>query len=744
MAEDVGLMILAFIGVVSIGALAVAAWTTFGGSFRESDDEKDDGKGEKADADTGTQFSRQGSLWPDRDRIRQGIGRLALRILGRPEAMARRLLYLGLFLGVLAIAMSAFLIVGANVSVSAESGPILRSIARLLTDFRLYALAAIVAMLVVRAAFWDILAGVTSRLTPYSKRAVKRYHSEVLSTDGTVRLIGTGDHSEDQLVAKLRRATNPDSDVEDEVPHTSSGERDDGPVAAIDDDREPVAAIPAEFDGTGGEGRDSDTVDGVAMASPAPLLTDVERLDEEIDALADELDALRDELLAADLDPDNAAESLLKDEGPVAPFDLMAEADRALVDEFETTLDTYEQALDRRERLYQEAEAALDAKAVVDDGNTIEDDSEAWGVTDDPTGGGRDASPGGTALRDGDRGVGGASAVETTADPGSQLRQHVQTFLLDFATAANADDLVWRFLLPSGVVAALTFVVLQRLWFHPVVYVAIGAGSLVVGGLYYSGVKWRRRRRLSAAREAPDTGGSGQTACLVKYIQIHGDSAPDAYVAWMGGHVYFSMDRTRFCNKVADRWWHRIHNRAVPPAIEERFAHNARMMLPTTYQTEFADSVEGRAAIQDELVDVVREAENPDGMVPKHALGEKVVDAGGRFGHDPDLVAEEYAHLHGAALAELDVSLENAAGERSGLTVVHLRTGGVLHDLAEIRATFAAEFDPDAEARFSLPDVGDLAPRWDIEMGDLRPLEGAKPDADATEDRTVSPVGAAD
>jgi hypothetical protein len=40
--------------------------------------------------------------------------------------------------------------------------------------------------------------------------------------------------------------------------------------------------------------------------------------------------------------------------------------------------------------------------------------------------------------------------------------------------------------------------------------------------------------------------------------------------------------------------------------------------------------------------------------------------------------------------------------------------------------------------------VGDLAPRWDIEMGDLRPLEGAKPDADATEDRTVSPVGAAD
>jgi hypothetical protein len=148
--------------------------------------------------------------------------------------------------------------------------------------------------------------------------------------------------------------------------------------------------------------------------------------------------------------------------------------------------------------------------------------------------------------------------------------------------------------------------------------------------------------------------------------------------------------------------------------------------------------------MQDELVDVVREAENPDGMVPKHALGEKVVDAGGRFGHDPDLVAEEYQHLHGAALAELDVSLENAAGEQSDLTVVHLRTGGLVHDLAEIRATFAAEFDPDAEARYPLPEVGDLAPQWDIEMGELRPLEGATPDADATEGRNVAPVTGGD
>jgi hypothetical protein len=284
--------------------------------------------------------------------------------------------------------------------------------------------------------------------------------------------------------------------------------------------------------------------------------------------------------------------------------------------------------------------------------------------------------------------------------------------------------------------------VLQRLWFHPVVYLAIGAGSLVGGGLYYATVKWRRRRRLSDARQEPDTGGSGQTACLVKRIAVAGDSAPDAYVAWMGGKVYFSMDRTRFVRKVADRWHHRIHNRRVPPAIEERFAHNARMMLPTTYQTEFADSVEGRAAIQDELVDTVRQAENPDGMVPKHALGEMVVRRGGRFGHDPDLVAEEYQHLHGAALAELDVQMENAAGEQSELTVVHLRTGGVLYDLAEIRATFAAEFDPDAEATYPLPDVGDLAPQWDIEMGALRPLEGATPDADATQDRDVSPVGA--
>ena len=616
-----------------------------------------------------------------RQRLRWAAGRLTLRVIGRPEDTARRLLYAGLFLGILVITMSAFLLVGANVGVSAESGPLLRSLARIVTDFRLYAAVAVLAMLVVRAAFWSILAGVTSRLTPYSKRAVQRYHSEVLSTDGTVRLIGTGRHSKDQLVAKLRRATNPESDIESEVP-TVASKSPDSPTAALGG--EPEAALLSE------------PHEGNSLAML--MLEDVDRLDAEIDRLDDKLDRVAFRAISTDTD------------GTVADYEqIFVEWDRAL---------------ERRDRLYCEGMALLDEMGAHED--TSDDRSEATE----------------TALRDRDRGVESSDATDETTDPSDRLHQTVQTFLLDFATAANADDLVWRFLLPSATLAALTFVVLQGLWFNPVVYVAIGAGSFVGGGLYYATVKWRRRRRLDAARQAPETGGSGQTACLVKCIEIHGDSAPDAYVAWMGGHVYFSMDRTRFCKKIADRWWHRIHNRKVPPAIEERFAHNARMMLPTTYQTEFADSVEGRAAIQDELVDVVREAENPDGMVPKHALGEMVVKAGGRVGHDPDLIAEEYQHLHGAALAELDVSLEDAAGEQAELTVVHLRTGGVLHDLAEIRATFAAEFDPDAEARYPLPDVGDLAPQWDIEMGGFRPLEGATPDADATEGRDVSPVGA--
>lgn len=657
-----------------------------------------------------------------RERLRWALGRVALRLLGRPEDTARRLLYVGLFLGVLVIAMSAFLLASAKIEVSAESGPLLRSLARLLTDFRLYAVVAVIAMLVVRSTFWSILAGVTSRLTPYSNRAVKRYHSEVLSTDGTVRLIGTSKHSTDQLVAKLRRATNPDSDVANEMPRTASTTgTTEGPAAALGDG--PAGALPAEP-------ADADEAAETTLATA--LLADVERLDAEIDTLGDDLDALGDRLLSADVDPDAVGEALQSDEERFAPFDLMGEADRALADEYERKLDAYERKLNCRDRLFAEAEAAiedLDEPATEDDSSDTEDATAT------------DTGTSGTALRDADRGVGAVDAGDEPANPADRLQQSIQTFLLDFATAANADDLVWRFLLPSTTIAALTFVVLQRLWFHPVVYVAIFTGSLVGGGLYYSAVKWRRRRRLASARQEPQTGGSGQTACLVKHIQLRGDSAPDAYVAWMGGRVYFSMDRTRFCNKVADRWHHRIHNRTVPPAIEERFAHNARMMLPTTYQTEFADSVEGRAAIQDELVDTVRKATNPDGMVPKHALGEKVVNAGGRFGHDPNLVAEEYRHLHGAALAELDVSLENASGEQTDLTVVHLRTGGVLHDLAEIRATFAAEFDPDAEARYPLPDVGDLDPQWDIEMGDLRPLEGATPDADATEGRNVAAIG---
>lgn len=561
--------------------------------------------------------------------VREWLARWVLRGIGSPQRSARRLRYLVVLVAVAGLVSVVWAIANWRIDIQAESGPILRGIARLLTNWYLYVAVMALAVAAVRALYWDRLAAVTATHTAYSKRAIKRWHSEVLSTDGTVRLIGVESDPVDHLKARLLRATSPETDLDDDLPAV-------------------------------GESAESESVDGELGTAVAGALTTG-------------WDDARADIEDASATAEHVAGEL---EAAGYPVRRRSTAEREL------------------------------QRAASDDTSTF------------TTTGPDDPSPGADATAtepapDGDK-------ADLTAR--QHLSQTVQTFVLDFATAANADDIIWRFLLPAATAAYLSFLFLQRVFFHPLVYLGIAGASILFGALFYHGVKWRRRRRLQKARRSPTQSGSGPTACLVKRVHMDREGVPDAYVAFMGGHVYFSFDRGSFCSKVAERWRQRITKQDVDPAIEEKFARDAKQMLPMTHQIEYTDPIEGRPAVADAIAEAIREGSTVEGVIPKHILGKRVVDQGGSLGHDPDLVREEYQRGAGTAWGESTIHLENRHGERVPMTIVYLRNRGVLVDLAEIRATFAQEFDPDAEPKYPLPEVPVETPRWDIEHGSLPPV----------------------
>ncbi|ELZ96580.1 hypothetical protein [Haloferax sulfurifontis] len=544
------------------------------------------------------------------------IRRFVARLIGSPEQQSTRFLLALIAISGFVGFIGVFFIASGTVSATASSSWLVRAFASVVTNFALYSALAVIGAVVAINRWWDLAAGKTAEHTRYSKRTVKRFAAEVKSTDGTTRLIGNADHSENELRAKLMRAFAGQS--ESETP----------------DEDEQVEAVAPVDTGYG-------IPDGAAINERAAEATD-------------------------DVDSSLEGVSLLTAKQVV----------RLRIGHLQARL----VANDLEDHGYR-ADHGRPLPAVAE---TADEDADADTHGDE------------TAAVD------DSPETKSFADIFADFRRARQTARMDIATSFNADEILWRFGLPAIGTVFAAMVVAQTPWFAGWVYPVLIAIGVAVGATSYLTFKWRRRRAVRSLREEREPKRWRTCVTLAKRVETPEQTL---FVAWMGGHVYADYDRHRLARKVADRWHARLQGNDVAPAMQEKFARNVRQMLPMLHQFEYGDAYEGRKAIMDDIITTVSEARDPDGMVPKFELAEKVVERGEGVGHDPDIVAEVYEGMVPTVLTETDITVTDADGTPHDITAVHLRTMDIPDDLARIRAQFSNQFAVDNIDGYPLPDI---------------------------------------
>lgn len=714
--------------------------------------------------------------------VRTRIHRIATgtisRLVGSPDRYATRALVAVIVLSGFGLLVGSFLLVTSSIDTSANSGPLARAVAELVTNFFVYAGIVLLAALGLLRYWWVLAARQTAQETRFDARTVRRLSAEVRSTDGTVRLIGTAEHSEDQLRAKLLRAfegmtgserPGDDVDISRPTPTQTGAAIDAGeePVAALEDDSDAPASenIPDSKASGGASSDDATTADTVASNTEdydaESGLTDEEIIDivsevnaqfrpvddddlvldafKDVEENHDDQDDSDDDDLVTDggrdRDSDNDdsdsswlsdppdthdTEAVSDDESNTWMFDDAENADAgendsdaaptpaeidterpAVIDEAEAISSVGDEDLGRLGGLgdrSDDGDNSDDGDAdALDDGD--EDDNEELALDvvapdDSDVNGGDDGADDGTGDADEDEaGDADDDSDERDSGPGAltRFKQATQTFRMDLATSINFEEIAWRFGLPFLAVWIGVFTIAGTPWFSVFVYPLIFMAALLVGAASYTLFKWRRRRSLKKLRRERSREAWSSSAALAKTVET-----PDQtmYVVWVGGRVYADYEKHRLAKKVANRWRARLSGDDVAPAIQEKFARNIAQMLPTLRQFRLGDPHEGIPGIEDDLVDVLREATNPDGLVPKHRLCKQVVDRGEGVGHDPDLVAAVYEDLVPRALTETDVTVTDTDGNEHTITAVRLRWMDLPDDLSHIRAQFSTRFRP--------------------------------------------------
>jgi len=294
---------------------------------------------------------------------------------------------------------------------------------------------------------------------------------------------------------------------------------------------------------------------------------------------------------------------------------------------------------------------------------------------------------------------------ETDEDTPSNA-ERFKLWRMDLATGLRTDDVIWKLLVPAGIVFVLELI-LVRFWVQWWLYPSLLAGALLVGVGVYRGDQWLRQRRLRSLRQ--DRGGETweEIAVLVKTVDADGMTC---HMGFLAGRTYASTDREDLIDTLATRALERAYGYHPSPAIEERYA-----WCLDRYILNFAGWRENmeKPRMMDQLVNEVLDSE--DGMLPKEVLAQRVVEhdrqyiwMGLRFvgmGYDPDLVAECYDELVPNTLVEHEftISAPDAARE---VSAVRARTETLPPDVAKLRASFSDRFPirqmPD---RYSLPAV---------------------------------------
>lgn len=288
----------------------------------------------------------------------------------------------------------------------------------------------------------------------------------------------------------------------------------------------------------------------------------------------------------------------------------------------------------------------------------------------------------------------------------------------DLASALQTNTLIWRFLVPTGVLLGIELI-LVRFWVAIWIYPVLVAGALLGGIGVWGSTLWLRRRRLRSLRTDHSHDIYDEISVLVKTVDTDDLTI---HMGFLAGRRYASRDREQLAETLAERALERCEGKQPSPAIEERFA-----WCLERYIVDFEGWRENREKpeIMDQLVTEVLEAE--EGMLPKEVLAHRVVEhdrkyiwQGLRFvgyGYDPRLVAEAYDDLEPSALVERDVEIDRPDEETTTLTAVRARTETLPPDVAQIRANFSERFPTrKLPERYDLPeaDRGEMATPYTI------------------------------
>jgi hypothetical protein len=301
-------------------------------------------------------------------------------------------------------------------------------------------------------------------------------------------------------------------------------------------------------------------------------------------------------------------------------------------------------------------------------------------------------------------------AVDDTVDQDHKdepsTAERFKLWRMDLATGLRTDDVVWKLLVPAGIVLVVELILVQ-FWVQWWLYLSLLAGALVAGLIVYRGDQWLRDRRLRSLRQ--ERGGETweEIAVLVKSVET---DEVTVHMGFLAGRTYASTDREELVETLATRALERSYGYHPSPSIEERYA-----WCLDRYILNFAGWRENmeKPAVMDHLVNEVLDSE--DGMLPKEILAQRVIEhdreyiwQGLRFvgmGYDPDLVAECYEELVPNTLVEHELTIRAPDGDRE-VTAVRARTETLPPDVAQLRANFSDRFPirkmPD---RYELPSV---------------------------------------
>lgn len=611
--------------------------------------------------------------------VRSALVRAVKRLGGGSYRMKVRIGLLVASVAVLLGLAAVGLVLSSGSSVTASSEPLLTTLAKAATNFWAWGVLFLAASIVYAMRTGNRMARAAARQTRFSYRTIMRLAAEARTTNGTIPIDGTTEHSEHQLKAKLLRAWNADEakptepveetlvDTDTELQPLAEPEF-GGALEASTDDTDTTASESAETDQSEAEGPEKEDV--YEALGIDPLKAALAGLDEE------DAEFIRDVALI---------------EGATNGFELAEELNEA-----GAPVPDRPDALEVRSR-------GLTRDA---DGNPVADEFE-WGDDEE-----RSAIPADEPRE---------PVAEPVADDGAsedeqeraglltRVKRTIQTVRMDVTTTLNFGELGYRFVLPTAITTLLIVMVNQTLWFQPWVYFAILAASVTVGGSYYTFYKWNQHRRLENLRRDRNPTSWNSVRVLAKTVETE---EATVYMAWMNGKRYADHDRARIANKLANRWYQYLQTNECWPAMQEKFHRDLRTYDPALYATMHGDMEEGIPAIYDDIMRVINESNDPEGIVPKHQLAERVMGKDFGVGHDPDLIADCYEELYPQSIAETDIELEDTDGNVQTVTVVHRRDRRIEPELAKLRARFSSSVSADDEAGYELPDVEQPSTSW--------------------------------